>query len=165
MDTAMTTEVTAGTGAIDEEKRAWMPRVFCRSVNQFRKQDCRKAGAGAADEEEKALRLKACGVNAVVVLEGAAMSAAVVSEQEAAAKKPVVALAQMTAQLRFLKQHKFVVIAAAGNRGEPEPNIVALTAALHKENAQNSAMAAVAQVAVVKMEEADSLGGRRQLRR
>ena len=93
VDTVVTTEVTAGTGAIDEEKRAWMPRVFCRSVNQFRKQDCRKAGAGAADEEEKALRLKACGVNAVVVLEGAAMSVAVVYEQETAAKKSVVALA------------------------------------------------------------------------
>ena len=98
-------------------------------------------------------------MNAVVVLEGAAMSAAVVSEQEAAAKKSVVALAQMTAQLGSLKQQKFVVIAEAGNRGEPEPNIVALTAALHKDNAQNSTMAAVAQVAVVKMEKANSLGG------
>ena len=47
VDTAMTTEVTAGTGAIDEEKRAWMPRAFCRSMNQFRQQDCRKTSAGA----------------------------------------------------------------------------------------------------------------------
>jgi hypothetical protein len=51
------------------------------------------------------------------------------------------------------------VIVQGENRDKPEPNIVALTAALQKENAQNSMIAAIAQVAVVNMEKADSQAG------